>query len=165
MTNKPYDARTDLEKCQSQWWKLTGLHNREEWSAALVRAATAAEIACNFAIRTEFASQGNLRTDVVDKLLHDANGIQGKIDRLLGPLVKGTGKESAVSGLKSLVKEINEARNDIIHRGEFSDKEPATKMIETARRFVEGLVCLYEPGFKLQDQTKRPTDERASHSF
>jgi hypothetical protein len=71
MTKKPCDERPDLEKCQSQWWELTGLHDREESSAAIVRAATAAEIACNFAIRTEFAKQGNLRADVVDKLLHD----------------------------------------------------------------------------------------------
>ena len=41
MTRKPYEKRTDLEKCQSQWWKLTGLQNREEWSAAIVPATEA----------------------------------------------------------------------------------------------------------------------------
>jgi hypothetical protein len=144
MTRKPYEERTDLEKCQSQWWKLTGLHDREEWSAALVRAATAAEIACNYAIRTEISSQGKLRSDVVDRLLRDANGLKGKIDRLLMPLVKGTKKESAISRLKlrALADEINDARNGIVHRGEFRNEKAATKTIETTRRFVQGLVRL-----------------------
>jgi hypothetical protein len=111
MTRKPYDERTDLEKCQSQWWKMTGLHGREESSAAIVRAATAAEIACNYAIRAEI--QGKLRAEVVDRLLRDANGIKGKIDRLLIPLVKGTKREAAIRTLKlkALADEINEDRN------------------------------------------------------
>jgi len=151
MTKKLYKDRTDLEKCQSQWRKLKGLHGDEQWSAALVRAATAAEIACNYAIRTEFSRQGNLRANVVDRLLHDANGIKGKLDRLLKPLVKATAKEAAVSKLTSLVDVINEDRNAIVHRGEFRDEQEATKTIETTRRFVQGLVRLYEPGFTLPD--------------
>jgi hypothetical protein len=159
MTRKPYDKRTDLEKCQSQWWKLTGLKDREESSAAIVRAATAAEIACNYAIRTEI--HGKLRAEVVDRLLRDANGIKGKIDRLLIPLVKGTKKEAAISRLKlkALADEINNDRNAIVHRGEFRKKTAATKTIETARRFVQGLVRLYAPHFTLKDQTESPTSE------
>src|SRR5258708_13317409 len=89
MTRKPYEERTDLEKCQSQWWKLTGLHDREEWSAAIVRAATAAELATNFAIRTEFKAQSKLDKHVVDTFLHNANGLKGKIDHFLIPLLNG----------------------------------------------------------------------------
>jgi len=58
MGRKPYEERTDLEKCQSQWTKLQGLHSLEKWSAAIVRAATAAEFAADFAIRSEFTDQG-----------------------------------------------------------------------------------------------------------
>jgi hypothetical protein len=159
MTRKPYEKRTDLEKCQSQWWKLTGLHDREEWSAALVRAATAAEIACNYAIRTEFSRHGKLPANVVDRLLRDANGLKGKIDRLLVPLVKGTKRESAVRKLKALADEINEARNCIVHRGEFRNEKAATKTIETTRRFVEGLVRHYKPQFTLEDQSESPTSD------
>jgi hypothetical protein len=50
MPNKSYQERTDLQKIQSQWNKPGGLHSREEWSAAIVRTATAAEIAASFAI-------------------------------------------------------------------------------------------------------------------
>lgn len=86
MPSKPYEQRTDLEKVQSQWHKLSGLHTREEWSAAIVRSATAAEIAANFAVRAEFAERSQFDSAFVDNLLHWANGIAGKLDRLLIPL-------------------------------------------------------------------------------
>lgn len=152
-----YDQRTDLEKCQSQWWKLTGLHGREEWSAAIVRAATAAELATNFAIRKEFRDQSNLRSEVVDRFLKDANGLKSKIDRLLLPLVRGSKKESAISKLKSLADEINDTRNGVVHRGEFRNEQEATKAIKTTRHFIERLIHLYEPSFSLRDQGNKPT--------
>ena len=83
MATKPYEERTDLEKCRSQWTKLQGLHTREEWSAAIVRAATAAEIAANYAIRTEFANQSALSAEFVNKMLAWANGLRGKLTNLL----------------------------------------------------------------------------------
>lgn len=89
VTRKPYEERTDLEKIQSQWNKLSGLHSREEWSAAIVRAATAAELAANFAIRKEFESRSKFDSKFVDSLLRWANGLAGKIDRLLIPLSVG----------------------------------------------------------------------------
>ncbi|OYV51952.1 MAG: hypothetical protein B7X10_00385, partial [Burkholderiales bacterium 21-58-4] len=86
---KPYEQRTDLEKIESQWHKLSGLHSREEWSAAIVRAATAAELAANFAIRREYQSKSTLSAAFVDTQLKWANGIAGKIDRLLLNLTVG----------------------------------------------------------------------------
>ena len=86
MARKPYEKRSDLEKLHSQWHKLSGLHTREEWSAAIVRAATAAEIATNFAIRAEFGARSKFDPKFVDSLLRWANGLAGKLDRLLVPL-------------------------------------------------------------------------------
>jgi len=37
----PFSERPDIEKIQSNWTKFAGLLNREEWSGAIVRAATA----------------------------------------------------------------------------------------------------------------------------
>lgn len=59
--NKPYEKLSDLEKLQKQWHKLSGLNTREEWSAAIVRAATAAELAANFAVRNEFAGRSQFK--------------------------------------------------------------------------------------------------------
>lgn len=152
MAKKPYDDRTDLEKCQSQWWKLQGLHSREEWSAAIVRAATAAEIAANYAIRAELAEQGDLPAHFVNSLLLWANGISGKMDRLLVPLTKGTKKGKTLASLKAVANEINETRNDVVHRGEFRDEDEASKVIAKTKHFVEGLVRLYEPTFTLRNK-------------
>jgi len=159
VSRKPYEKRTDLEKCQSQWTKLQGLHSREEWSAAIVRAATAAEIAANYAIRAEFESQSELPKHFVDSLLKSANGLQGKIDKLLVPLVKGTGKAKVIGKLKPASEEINNIRNKIVHRGEFLDEDEAVAPIQHARHFIESLVHLYEPAFKLRDKKEEPTAE------
>jgi hypothetical protein len=155
MAKKPYEERTDLEKCQSQWRKLQGLHSREEWSAAIVRAATAAEIAANYAIRTEFAKQSDLPEHFVDSMLRWANGLSGKIDRLLAPLTEGTKKEKMIGKLKAVAREINNTRNAVVHRGEFRHENEATEAIARTRRFVEGLVRLYEPTFKLHDKNAK----------
>src|SRR6266852_5101873 len=100
MTKKRYEQRTDLEKIQSQWHKLTGLHSREEWSAAIVRAATAAEIAANLAVRQEFKSRSKFKTEFVNSLLRWANGLDGKINRLLVPLSEGSKKSKIFTMLE-----------------------------------------------------------------
>ena len=70
MGKTPYDDRDDLEKLRSQWKKIDGiLERRKEWSAAIVRAATAAEIAANIAIRKRFESESEFSSEFVDSLL------------------------------------------------------------------------------------------------
>jgi len=152
MPKKPYEERTDLEKCQSQWTKLKGLHTREEWSAAIVRAATAAEIAANFAIRQELKKQSTISGDCANSLLRWANGLSGKINRLLTPLTKGTKRGKRISKLKAVAAKINDTRNDVVHRGEFRDEDEATEIIVATKKFVEGLVRIYEPQFALRDK-------------
>jgi hypothetical protein len=157
MARKPYEKRTDLERCQSQWRKLQGLHSRDEWSAAIVRAATAAEIATNYSIRAEFKKQSHVSKEFVDSQLKWANGIEGKITRILVPLTDGTDKAEEIALLIPVVREINKTRNDIVHRGEFRDEAEATATIEHSRHFIETLVRLYKPKFKLQDKNKEAT--------
>lgn len=159
MGRKPYEKRTDLEKCQSQWTKLQGLHSREEWSAAILRAATAAEIAANYAIRTEFNRQSNLPNHFVDSMLRSANGLRGKIDRLLVPLTKGTSKAKTIAKLKTTAENINGQRNSIVHSGEFRDEDKAIEAIEQTRHFIETVIHLYDPSFTLRDKREDPTAE------
>lgn len=146
---KPYAERDDLEKIQSQWTKLSGLHDRTDWSAAVVRAATATELAVNLAVRREFASRSELDHVFVDSLLKWANGLSGKLDRLLLPLLSGREHYAAVNGLCSLARTINDARNGIVHRGEFCSEEETTALIADCKAFVHGIVQLYEPDFHL----------------
>lgn len=153
-TRKPYEERTDLKKIQAQWNKLTGLHTRNESSAAIVRAATAAELAANFAIRNEFASKSQFDNTFVDSLLVWANGITGKIDRLLIPLTKGEKHHRAITKLKSASVQINKKRNSVAHQGEFCNPTEAEDMIKQSREFIESLVRVYEPDFVLKEKKR-----------
>jgi hypothetical protein len=149
---RPYQDRTDLQKIQSQWHKLTGLHTREEWSAAIVRAATAAELAANFAIRKEFKSRSDFDARFVDTLLRWANGLAGKTDHLLIPLTAGKKQHETIEKLKAVSGQINAKRNSIAHQGEFCNEKEAKAAIQQTREFVETLVGMYEPDFTLKDQ-------------
>ncbi|EKE25283.1 MAG: hypothetical protein ACD_5C00224G0001, partial [uncultured bacterium] len=141
------------EKLQKQWHKLSGLHTREEWSSAIVRAATAAEIAANFAIRKEFEARSELGTDFINHLLRWANGLAGKLDRLLVPLSTGNAKKhKKMKQLKSLAEKVNSKRNAIAHQGEFCNDGEAKEHIEHAREFITTLVGLYDDQFTLKEQ-------------
>lgn len=154
-TKKPYAELTDLQKLQKQWHKLSGLHNREEWSAAIVRAATAAEIAANFAVRNEFAARSEFDSNFIDHLLRTANGLAGKLDRLLVPLTAGDAKKhKKLKQLKQLAEKVNSKRNAIAHQGEFCNEEEAKATIEQARKFIKGIVKLYEPKFVLKERKR-----------
>ena len=151
-TRKPYQDRTDIERIESQWHKLSGLHSREEWSAAIVRAATAAEIAANLVIRKEFAERSQFDAGFVDSLLKWANGLSGKIDRLLIPLFEGRPEQASIVNLKSIATKLNRERNAIVHGGIFNNEDEAKAAIAHAKEFVETLVCLHDPSFQLKER-------------
>ncbi|TWO78957.1 hypothetical protein CBW56_17210 [Denitratisoma oestradiolicum] len=131
---------------------MTGLHTREEWSAAVVRAATAAEISANLAIRREFSTRSQFDEKLVNSFLKWANGLDGKMSKLLLPLLEGQEHHAAVSRLYRLAKAVNEKRNAIAHRGEFCNEAEASAVVAKSKEFVLGLVRLYEPNFTLRDE-------------
>jgi hypothetical protein len=151
----PYAERSDDDKVRSQWRKLSGLLSREDWSAAIVRAATAAELSVSLAIRREFASRSNLSGQSVDALLKEANGLWGKVNNLLMPLLIDRPNLLPVRALCKSAGDINRFRNSIVHGGHFSNKEPASEAIEICRIFVNGMVQLYEPDFELKPPRPR----------
>lgn len=148
---KPYNQRTDLEKIRSQWVKLSGLHSREEWSAAVVRAATAAEIAANLAIRKEFEENSQFNQKLVDHFLKWANGLDGKLKNLLLPMLTGQDKHESIKKICNSAKVINDKRNGIVHRGEFCDEKEATELIDKSKIFILTLVEPYEKNFSLTE--------------
>ena len=157
MEKAAYENRTDLEKIQAQWHKLTGLHDRFEWSSAIVRAATAAELAANYAIREEFSTRSKFDAAFVDSLLLWANGLAGKMDKLLIPLSAGKKRSKKLKALRAVSTEINRMRNSIAHQGSFANEGEAKAAVERTRTFIETLVALYTEGFVLKDH------KRASH--
>ena len=154
-TKTPYEQLTDLEKVQKQWHNLSGLHTREEWSAAIVRAATAAEIAATFAVRREFELNSEFDSSFVDSLLRWANGLAGKLDRLLLPIsVENKAKNTELKSLKKIAEDINAKRNAIAHQGEFCNEGEAQAVIAQAEKFITTLVQIYEPKFVLKTRKR-----------
>ena len=150
-TRKKYEQLPDLENLQKQWTKLSGLHTRQEWSAAIVRAATAAEISANFAIRSEFSQKSQLSTEFINNLLRWANGLTGKLDKILIPLVADDKKkQKEIKSLVKLAKNVNHQRNSIAHQGEFCNEKEAQEVIKNAEEFINGLIKLYKSDFKLE---------------
>jgi hypothetical protein len=154
MSKQKYQKRSDLEKIQSQWNKLTGLHSRDEYSSAIVRAATAAEIAANFAVRSEFDSQTKCSKDFVNSLLRWANGIDGKLNRLLIPITEGTKRHKTLVDVKKRAENINKKRNAVAHQGEFCNIDESKEVLAEAKVFIETVVSLYEPKFSLKNKKK-----------
>ncbi|HKU15699.1 MAG TPA: hypothetical protein VJQ52_14985 [Steroidobacteraceae bacterium] len=150
-TDIPYEQRSDVDKIRSQWTKLSGHHSRTDWSASVVRAATACELAVNLAVRREFAARSQLSTEFVDGLLYWANGLPGKVTKLLLPLLEGQEKHETINALCNHVQAISAKRNAISHQGAFCSEADATVLITCCQQFVEGIVTAYEPTFELPD--------------
>lgn len=152
VSKKPYNERSDLEKLRAQWTKLSGLHLRDEPSAAIVRCATAAEIAANYAIRTEWARQSKFDVTIVDQFLRWANGLHGKVTRLFVPVYFARPTKSKTGkALVASAEKINAVRNAVVHQGAFSNAKEAGAAIEESRTFINLIVGLSIPGFDIAD--------------
>src|SRR5690606_26738392 len=133
---RAYNNLNDFAKVRKQWRKLSGLHTREEWSAAVVRAVTAAEIATNIVIREEFTQNSSFDADVVNTFLKDANGINGKVNKLLKCLLAGRPDEyRAVQKLYKALESAVQKRNSIAHGGEFCGEPDASKHIAACKKY------------------------------
>lgn len=153
---KPYPERTDLEKIKSNWAKTRGLMSRKdkkECSAAITRAATAVELAANFVIRQELVESRGLESKFVDSLLRWANGVKGKMEKLILPICEGTHKHRLFMHINSKIVNIDNERNTVVHRGEFKSEETARSIISEAYEVITILVREYEPSFKLKEIT------------
>ncbi len=156
MTTRPaYDDRPDIEKLRSQWNKINGIFERgDEWSAAIVRAATAAEIAANIAIRKRFEAESEFTSEFVDSLLVWANGLDGKFTRLIIPAEPDEERKSAWKKLKKQAESLNSKRNKIVHRGSFASEKEARRLVDVAHEVVIALVQPWEPGFSIERKRK-----------
>ena len=164
-TQTAYDQRSDREKIESQWRKLSGHMTppRRDWAAAVVRAATAAEIAANLAVRAEYAKRNKeIPAESIDGSLRSANGLDGKMQRLIRPLLIDRPNDlTKIEGLYSSMSVAIKKRNAIVHGGEFCDEEPARLHIATCKAFVEGLVAMYHADFVLPDPAVAVSDKES----
>lgn len=133
----PYQERSDIDKIKSNWNKVCGLFEKREWSSVIIRAVTASEIAANLAIRAELQNKRNLESKFVDSLLIWANGIQGKFERLLLPVTKGTKFHVTLKSIQKKVTEINRERNSVAHSGEFRKKQLLERLLKRPKKLLK----------------------------
>ncbi|MFG1495390.1 hypothetical protein ABMA57_02075 [Saccharospirillum sp. HFRX-1] len=153
-TSKEYEDRSDIEKIQSNWKKLSGLYSRNEWSSSIVRAATTAEIASNLVVREELENIKGIDEPFVSHLMMWANGIQGKFQKLILPAVEGKDYALTFKQLSNDISDINRIRNGIVHAGKFADYQPAHDVIVKARTVILTFVCQYHNDFNLDEINK-----------
>lgn len=145
----PYDERSDEEKLRANWKKTLGLFRRGEFSVAVIRAGTTLEIAANIVIRSELVQGAGLSQDFVDNMLKWANGLAGKMTKIIKPAVTGGPHEQAVRELTNDIAYVNRQRNDVAHSGQFRTKSSARRVLQRAHAAAIGLVRLYDPDFDL----------------
>jgi hypothetical protein len=155
MRATPYDDRTDVDKLQTQWNKISGHRSRKDWSAAIVRAATAAEIAANIAVRKRFEVDSQFSPEFVNGMLEWANGIKGKFSRLIVPSEKDKDRKKELKALEAIADKINGKRNAIVHRGVFAEEPEMNEVVGWARQIIDGLIRPYHPGFVLKEKTAK----------
>lgn len=126
----PYEERTDDQKLESNWLKARGQFDRKDWSACVVRVATAAEISANIYIRHFLLTDHSLPPKFVDALLLGANGLDGKFKRLIKPAAEHRGTWNEIKSLQKRIESVNDHRNGVAHAGRFKNKKDAKVAFE-----------------------------------
>ena len=130
-----YERRSDEEKLKSNWKKATRLFKREDWSAAIVRASTAVELAANIYIR-RFMGRYDLPGSFIDSLLFNANGISGKFQRLVKPAAQVDGQWQDLSNVGKKIQGINKQRNGVVHSGKFNRRQDAKTVLTNSLEVI-----------------------------
>lgn len=146
----PYHDRTDREKLRTNWERTHSLMEAKQYSSAIVRAATCAEIAANIAVRAELGERRKLEPFFVDSLLLWANGLKGKFDRILIPLLRGTKRQKTFRRLMADIEKLNQKRNAVVHGGYVSDRQPALDLVLVAYKLCHQIVKQYQPKLVLR---------------
>jgi hypothetical protein len=135
----PYDERSDDEKLESNWKKAKAQFDRKDWSASVLRAATAVEISANIYIRRFLIDGYSLPNTFVDALLLSANGIDGKFKRLVKPAAEFEGTWKEISKVQKKIEGINKQRNGVAHAGKFKNKSDAKAVFLNALEAIRAL--------------------------
>lgn len=112
---------------------------------AVVRAGTCVEIAANIVVRAELVEKRKLEADFVDSLLVWANGLHGKLTRLILPVLSGTPELAHYKSQRSKIEELNQARNEVAHGGRFVGKDEAKRLLLIAHSLCAALANGYAP--------------------
>ena len=147
---KPYEERTDAERLEDNWNKTVSLFNKSQYSMAVVRAGTCVEIAANIVIRAELVQKRKLEAAFVDSLLVWANGLHGKLTKLILPLFEGSPQIAKFKKHKTAIEKLNKTRNAIAHGGHFTSQTEAETLLTLAHLLCGALTTGYPAPHKLK---------------
>lgn len=139
LSDIPYEERTDGQKLESNWKKARALFKRRDFSAAIMRVATSAEIAANIYIRHFLSVEHRLPSSYVDALLTSANGLDGKFKRLIRPAAEYRGTWPALKNLQRKIEALHDHRNGIANAGHFKDENEAKEAFDNSLQIILGL--------------------------
>lgn len=139
ISDTPYEERTDDERLESNWKKARKLFERDDYSASIIRAATASEIAANIYIRHFLISEHKLPPQYVDSLLISANGLDGKFNRLIKPAAQHRKTWEKLKSIQKLITTLHEHRNAIAHAGYFKNKDDAKESLSSSLAIIQAL--------------------------
>lgn len=155
----PYDERTLEERVESNWNKTTALMRRGEFSTVVIRAATTVELASNLAIKHEFENRRNLPSHFVEHLMMWANGFMGKVDRLLVPIFSNTQHADVLAEIRKRSKDINDERNNVVHRGQFKAKVTAQRVLNEAAFIINQFATISSSQLTVDPEIKDDEDD------
>ncbi|MEQ1521496.1 MAG: hypothetical protein ABL936_09530 [Aestuariivirga sp.] len=141
----PYKERSDSEKLLAQWNKIQALCRRRDWSAAVIRAATAVEVCLNLAARKVTPNTSLEEKENLDEKLRKANGMLGKFKEILIPTESDVTRKQNLVNLRDQIVDLNDKRNAIVHSGEFCNKRVSRQLIHEAQTVIRSIIAIYAP--------------------
>ncbi len=154
-------AGDDLSILEDNWHKACRLYARREYSAAILRAATAVELVLNYAIRQQLVHKKKLPPQLVDYLFQRHQGPAQKFE-LYRKLMVRSQRLVKIDSLKGpLETVISFHRNAISHRGEFKGPNEACAALQECYSVLSLLVGFYKPRYRMQkfDPNAPPSSE------
>lgn len=68
-------------------------------------------------------------------------------------MTEGKKAHKTLRKVKKDAERVNKKRNAVAHQGECCNVSESQEAIESARKFIEAVVGIYESGFTLRDQS------------
>lgn len=148
-SRKPYSRASDVRKVQINWHSSCLSYINHEYSMAIVRSAVCIELAATLAIRIELIKNRRLEPQFVDHLLRWANGLNGKFEKILYPLLDGTPRGANLRSLAKVWRKVSAERNAIAHSGHFKKASTARHHLDLAYAVITGIASEYHVDLKI----------------
>lgn len=148
-SHKPYSRASDAKKVQVNWHSSCLSYIRNEYSMAIVRSAVCIELAATLAIRIELIKNRRLEPQFVDHLLRWANGLNGKFEKILYPLLDGTPRGTNLKSLARVWRKVSAERNAIAHSGHFKKASTARHHLDLTYEVITGIANEYHVNLKI----------------